>query len=178
MGLYVRYFKQLHPQAENDQSDRQTQFIINVNFPGREGRFKAGVNYRYADSHGFLVGSNYTYTFFRNDLARLAGWPLDEFHEELYNGYAASAWSATGGPFWELINFSDGLGTLGTEVCAKLANDFVEFQQAADEKGDHYFSLCYYQWRKAFEIASDGGAVAFSYIRNPEPLRVVKENQL
>jgi hypothetical protein len=39
-------------------------------------------------------------------------------------------------------------------------NDFAEFQSKADECDDH-FTLKYAEWRKAFEMAADGGAVSF-----------------
>lgn len=62
-----------------------------------------------------------------------------------------------------MINFSDCEGTLGTLVCQKLLKDFVEFQYRVDQLSDQhsYNKELYATWRKALEMASDNGAIAF-----------------
>lgn len=77
------------------------------------------------------------------------------------SSYAASAWAATGGPFWELINFSDCEGVLGPATSAKLAGDFATWQEKADQHPDEAFRVLYARWRKACEMAADGGALVF-----------------
>jgi hypothetical protein len=59
------------------------------------------------------------------------------------------------------VNFSDCEGDIGEVVAKKLAKDFADWDARAKATGDdqvyHLFGL----WRKAFELASDGGAVSF-----------------
>jgi hypothetical protein len=79
------------------------------------------------------------------------------------------------GPFTELINFSGCEGYIGPVVAAKLAKDFADYQQRAEEyaanqgepdhgsedwSGDEWLEV-YNDWRRAFEMAADGGAVIF-----------------
>lgn len=64
-------------------------------------------------------------------------------------------------PFVELINFSDCEGIIGSQVAAKLAADFAAYQEQADRHSDDYFREKYAAWRKAFELAADGGMVEF-----------------
>lgn len=65
------------------------------------------------------------------------------------------------GPFWELISFSDCDGIIGPLVSAKLAQDFGDFQPAADDHPDQHFRDMYARWRTAFETAADTGFVDF-----------------
>lgn len=70
----------------------------------------------------------------------------------------------TGEPFYELINFSDCQGIIGTEVAAKLAADFAAHQEKADRFGQGdggWYARKYADWRKAFDLASDGGFIQF-----------------
>jgi len=90
----------------------------------------------------------------RNQLARLM---LDMSAEQVWN---AAEGSLAGRPFVELIHFSDCEGFMGPKTCAKLSADFVNNQKRADA-ADEYFRAKYADWRKAFAIASDGGAVDF-----------------
>ena len=65
--------------------------------------------------------------------------------------------------FSELINFSDCEGTIGAAVSAKLAKDFSDYQDRANAFWDNA-SECrevYADWRKAFEMAAEDGAVVF-----------------
>jgi hypothetical protein len=92
-------------------------------------------------------------------------------HEEMFKGQ----------PFWELINFADNEGTIGTEISKKLAADFEKMRDTIvkeawekwpsvddfptvrheNEQERNYFMKKYDQWAKAFAIASDNGAVKF-----------------
>lgn len=68
-------------------------------------------------------------------------------------------------PFYELINFSDCEGVIGTEACKRLAAAFAEHQSKVDvsvsSEEQQWFREKYNQWRKAFEIAADNGYVDF-----------------
>lgn len=71
-------------------------------------------------------------------------------------------------PFFELICFSDCEGALGAEISAKLARDFAEFEERAEEHakslGEWFgedWIYRYKAWRRAFELASENGAVCF-----------------
>ena len=117
-------------------------------FPGRVDGLKEGY-YRVAETFGFRAGSYSGFNTWRNELAQLTG--------------AASAQEVWGrgaqpGPFVELINFSDCEGCIGPLTSAKLAADFAAFQ---DKVGHGWFGEQYARWRKAFEMAADGGFVEF-----------------
>lgn len=56
---------------------------------------------------------------------------------------------------------SDCEGVIGPEVSAKLVKDFADFDERAKTRGGKYFYALYCDWRKAFEMAADGGAVSF-----------------
>ena len=54
---------------------------------------------------------------------------------------------------------------IGSAVSAKIAKDFAEFDEKAKtiQVGSYgWFYGLYQEWRKAFEMAADGGAVNFS----------------
>ena len=85
------------------------------------------------------------------------------YRNKVYHIAWRSCWSGQQGPFCELINFSDAEGIIGASVSAELAKDFAEFQERAasfDWQHPHFKEL-YQQWREAFELASDNGAVRF-----------------
>ena len=79
---------------------------------------------------------------------------------------AKAAWAngAQGRPFFELIHFSDCEGIIGPKISAKLAKDFADNQAKADVyRVDEasWFREKYSDWRRAFEMAADNGAVEF-----------------
>ncbi len=61
----------------------------------------------------------------------------------------------------ELINFADNEGIIGASVSVKLLQDFESFHRAAEQHEDGYFTEKYNAFMKAFELASDNGAVEF-----------------
>lgn len=138
---------------------------VNYDFPGRNGSIEDGTYYNAGDSFGFRAGSYGGYNAWRDELAKLAGYPakpVDRYNTgSVQQRHDQGAWNADSGPFWELINFSDCEGVIGAEVSAKLAKDFAEYQSAVDAHDDEYFRARYNEWRKAFEMASDNGAVDF-----------------
>ncbi len=172
MGLDISAYKGLVLANEGEGFDETGEdiedgfacFYVNEDFPGREGTIKNRRAYKYDDCFGFRAGSYGGYNHWREELARIAGWPLRTYTRQ-YAGetesYAASAWVASEGPFWELINFSDCEGVIGAEASKKLAADFAEYQSKADKHTDEYWKERYAKWRKAFEMASENGCVSF-----------------
>ena len=80
-------------------------------------------------------------------------------------------------PFSQHINFSDADGVIGPVAAEKLYNDYVRYEKDImnmldrfylkfeDEEIDgdtfHWFKVKYKDWKEAFRIASDNGAVIF-----------------
>lgn len=134
----------------------------NSDFPGRADDIEVGAVYSYRKSMRFRAGSYGGYNRWREELAKLVGYPLTEreSHGQIMKEHAAGAWQADSGPFWELINFSDCEGIIGSATSAKLAKDFASFtslQWSSSSKADAAANF-----RAAFEIASQKGAVKFS----------------
>lgn len=138
---------------------------VNPDFNGREGDIKNDGIYVAEASRGFCAGSYGGYNAWRNELAKLGGYPeksVDRYKTgNVQFRHDEGAWAAESGPFWELINFSDCEGVIGSEVAAKLANDFAEYQEKAEATQNDFFIARYNDWRKAFEMAADNGAVDF-----------------
>lgn len=135
-------------------------------FADRADGLKPGL-YRSHAELNFRAGSYSGYNAWREQLAELAGYPAqpanfgDAVRGRPPKEHSAGAWSATSGPFWELINFSDCEGVIGPRTSAKLAKDFADHQAKADAHPDEWFRDLYAMWRRAFELASDAGAVDF-----------------
>jgi hypothetical protein len=158
----------IDPKTREPLEGDYTQITVNSDFPGREGSLVHRGCYTYADHFGFRAGSYGGYTGWRERLAELADFPLAPYKRfegapaVMRRDAAAWAGQCEGLPFVELVNFSDCEGTIGAEVAAKLANDFAEHQHLADKVADDaLFIERYAMWRKAFEMAADGGAVCF-----------------
>ncbi|HCK83144.1 MAG TPA: hypothetical protein DHW63_01055 [Hyphomonadaceae bacterium] len=142
-------------------------------FPGRtiglkDGWYR-GETLQFGDFWSFRAGSYSGYNTWRDQLAKLAGYAAHPNAQELYgttHAHAATAWEATGGPFWELLHFSDCSGVIGPQVSAKLARDFAALDErakaAADaEPGNGWFYRAYCDWRRAFDWAAQDGCVEF-----------------
>jgi hypothetical protein len=113
-------------------------------FPGRGEGIDPNTVYTWEDEFGFRAGSYTGYNWWRNKL------------EEISDGES----------FQELINFADNEGVIGYVVSKKLAKDFteneeraVEFAKKLDES--EWWLNQYRNWKRAFEIASENGAVDF-----------------
>lgn len=154
----------IDPQTREDLDD-VVQFRLNDDYPERAADIEDNGVYRYADSLGLHAGSYSGYNFWRNELAKLAGYPavkVDRYNTgNVQVRHDQGAWNTDSGPFWELITFSDCEGVMGPDVCAKLAKDFAGHQAKADAHEDERFRGKYAEWRAAFELAADGGAVDF-----------------
>ena len=128
-------------------------------FPGRGKGVSHSTIYTFSNTFGFRAGSYGGYNHWRDLLSQLAGY-----------GSAEEAWSKEdqSGPFMELIHFAGNEGVIGPVISAKLAKDFADFESRAkvfsatlDQYDAQNFITRYYDWKKAFEMASDGGAVCF-----------------
>ncbi len=168
MGLDCTAYRQLRlaepgegVDEDGDTLDGYDKFWINKHFPGREGDIKEDLVYKSAEEFRWRAGSYSGYNEWRNELATMAG----------YVGNAKNCYGTNrpevvlvGMPFFELVWFSDCEGTLGTATCAKLAKDFAAFQEKADQVSFDdavWFQDLYAKWRKACEMAADGGAISF-----------------
>ncbi|MDQ0494039.1 hypothetical protein [Paenibacillus brasilensis] len=113
-------------------------------WPGRAEGVEFDTVYTYDESYGFRAGSYSGYNLWRK--------MLSDFAE-------ANA-------FQELIEFSDCEGVIGPVVSAKLANDFTDYEERARkyadtfERGEWWIEK-YQEWKEAFRLAADGGAVNF-----------------
>lgn len=176
MGLDATWFRELRKRddvifdgdGEPTNVDNYVRPTVNGYFPGREGSLEHRGIYEYAAEGEAFHGAYSAYSRWREWLAKLAGYPpvVDpRFPFEHSNG----AFQAEGGPFHEMIMFSDSEGVLGPEVCAKLAKDFAEWDERAkaepqgDQRGvrDRTFYEVYRLWRLAFEEAANNGCVTF-----------------
>lgn len=149
----------------SDCPDGFVRFYSNSDFPGRDAGIEDMAVYAFASSTGFRAGSYSGYNLWRDELAKLAGYPAvrpDESEGAVVpHLHARGAWLTDTGPFYELIQFSDCEGAIGPTVSAKLARDFAEYQLKADAHQESWFRDLYGKWRNAFELAADGGAVSF-----------------
>jgi len=177
MGLDITYYKNLtkldcvfdadgepiDPATREPLEGKYLQAGLNGDFPGRADEIEDRAVYRYEDGDGFRAGSYSGYTHWREELAKLAGYPAKDAdrYGTVTQRHDAGAWAVSEGPFWELICFSDCEGVIGAKVSAKLAADFAQFQAKADAHEDERFRWLYGDWRKAFETAADKGAVDF-----------------
>ena len=107
-------------------------------FKGRTKGLTAGV-YSSEDEHGFRAGAYSYYNRFREKLEKMAS------NSQLF----------------ELIMFSDCEGYIGPVVSKKLAKDFQDLEETARSQFDQDDLETYLDFKKAFELASEGGCVEF-----------------
>ena len=152
MGLDITAYSDITLVDEAEDGEEGVAFLYaNRDFPNHNEGIEG--YYRYGSEYDFRAGSYSGYNEWRRQLARLAGYASDR-----------AVWEQPDleGPFVELINFSDCEGVIGPKLCAKLAKDFADFQDAADSVEDGlFFTELFNHWRTAFEIGADGGAVQF-----------------
>lgn len=154
MGLDITAHRGLTPVGKFDpDSDEEQEISLfdNTDFPGRMAGLDPNAIYEAKDSVGFNAGSYSGYNIWRDQLAKIAGYPSASYVWKSKAKYT---------PFEELINFSDCEGTIGPIVAAKLAKDFADFDETASLSGDYFYAK-YKEWRNAFEMAADNGAVEF-----------------
>lgn len=171
MGLDISAFSKLveAPDAKRDEDgfledwEQYREFNDDQDFPGRLNGLKPGVAYRLTGENiDFRAGSYSSYNAWRNQLAQLAGYPLTKSAgpDGETEGYDAGAWSSSEGPFFEQIKFTDSDGSIGPIVSAKLANDYAQYSEKAEQVGGIFWVL-YEEWQRAFTLASDDGVVVF-----------------
>jgi hypothetical protein len=110
-----------------------------------------------SEEHAFRAGSYSGYNEWRATLCRFVHEVSPERVWEDYETYK-------GKPFIELIHFSDCEGAIGPVTSAKLAKDFAEWEERLKKKAhrdDAWWFERYGNWKKAFELAADGGFVTF-----------------
>lgn len=113
-------------------------------WPGKGKPIDADTVYEYEDCFEFRAGSYSGYNRWRDDL-------------EKFKGDVA---------FQELIDFADNEGVIGSELSAKLRDDFKKYHDEAMEFAKredvcmHFFES-YCNWEKAFAMAAENGAVEF-----------------
>lgn len=113
-------------------------------FPGRGQGIEPQAVYTWKDSFGFRASSYSGYNWWRSKLEEFAG----------------------ENQFQELINFADNEGVIGPVVSKKLYKDFTENYERAVEfdktlgEGKRWINQ-YENWKKAFEMAADNGAIDF-----------------
>ena len=177
MGLDISYYsnvvKSKHQEESDDYDlyDINDLFTYNPYFKYQLGSLENNTWYSKtvsSVSDGFCAGSYSSYNYWRNDLAIMSGYGSAEnvFNSWLKNERYIKLLKLNGSeikmkPFYELINFSDAEGTIGPEVSAKLYQDFVDFDESAKKYSDKYFYKKYCEWKEAFRVASDNGAVNF-----------------
>lgn len=136
---------------------------VHSGFPGRADGVPGTGFYRInGESVDFRAGSYSGYNNWRSQLARLVG------ANDVTVWRTRDDASTRALPFYELIDFADNEGVIGPVVSAKLAKHFADWQERAEqfaaELGDEsgrWFLEKYADWRKAFELAANGGAVSF-----------------
>lgn len=114
-------------------------------WPGKGHPIDPDAVYTWEDDYSFRAGSYTGYGIWRD-------------HLERFKGNVA---------FQELIDFADNEGVIGSTLAKKLYHDFCIYQDEAKEyaltlKDDaEWFMESYYNWKRAFEFASEDGAVDF-----------------
>ncbi len=143
--------------------DSYTQLFVNNDFPGRADEIEHKGVYSFDDAGGLSAGPYSAYNRWRDDLAKMVGWPKGEYEQygRIWESHCVACWNGAEGAFSELINFSDCEGVIGAKIAKKLADDFEAHQSRADEHPDPSFRKKYAEFRAAFELASDAGCVQF-----------------
>lgn len=143
---------------EGDEWDKYVHIYAADGFEERLDGKKEGYYRSEGEAFGFRAGGYISYSNWREWLANQIG---------------ASCWARNDGmwaeihkptlppirpihPFWELLWFSDCEGAIGPETCKKLAKDFAEWESKIPFNDPRF-----QDFKKAFELASNGGFVDF-----------------
>ena len=110
--------------------------VDDVFYYRRSAPIEKGKLYKHDGDYEHVYSSSYSgYNTWREILAKMADYPLVEYSLEMATkktkSHAASAWGygdhdMSDMPFYEMIDFTDCDGTLGTVSCIKLYEDFKE----------------------------------------------------
>jgi len=158
MGLDITAYRKLkiveNPKLDEygDLDDWKTQWRAGASmdwsesvWEGRGEGIDSQTVYSWEESFGFRAGSYSGYNWWRDR--------LDEFKGTI--------------AFQELINFADNEGVIGYVVAKKLSKDFSDYEEEAKKYAEslgaekEWWLEKYYDWKRAFEMASDNGAVDF-----------------
>lgn len=139
-----------------DDWNKYTRAYCNQDFPGRADPIVHNGVYSFESSENTYSSSYGSYNNWREELCKMAlnvepvaVWERPEVYQKML------------APFYELIDFSDCEGVIGSVWCAKLSSDFAHYQDMADKMPD-WFRAGYSKLRKAFDIGSQNGFVSFS----------------
>lgn len=173
MGLDISYYSNIKKQKGGNIKTK-----YNGSFKYQLGLLRGSYEIsEKSEYYGFPCGSYSTYNEWRNNLAIMAGygsannvWRDETFDTTIkYPNPRLLKLKKLKGeeiniievkPFYELINFSDCEGIIGTEISKKLYKDFVNFEEFA-KKENEFFYKKYKDWMKAFKVASNNGVVSF-----------------
>lgn len=160
MGLDITAYEKVARIVDGDEGRGWR--VWDGNFPGRCAPLEPGYYENAGDDwcvYTFGAGSYLGYSAWRVELSRFA---LGCEPEQVWK-----AGDTHGGPFVELINFTDCDGSIGPTVAAKLARDFAGHEERAVAFADSLgaygsrFADLYRDFRRAFELAARGGVVIF-----------------
>ena len=167
MGLDVSAIARVELTPEHawgqDCEDDDHVLAVTLDFPRSSRGLIEGRCYRVdGPVHGFRAGSYDAYDHFRIRLCEAAlGIPFGTLLLDPV-AYADE-------PFYELLNFGDTEGTIGSEAARDLAGDFAAGRDtvlpamlAATPPADRaWLAQLWEDWSKAFELAGPGGLVLF-----------------
>lgn len=164
MGLDISFYCNVKAAPDADPDDLSiAEARVIPEFADRADGIQHGTLFTFGDSGSFRAGSYSGYGAFREELAKLAGYPAKAMagceHE-----HAAAAWQgavADSSAFFPMVDFSDCEGTIGPQTSARLAKDFADYQAKADAHPDSWFREKYAEWRTAFEAVAGNGFVSF-----------------
>ena len=153
MGLDITAYSKVTP-LDDDSDAYDVRLIDNTAFPGRAAPFKNGM-YDCRDTLDVFHKSYGTYNEWRDWLAKIAGyhgardmWVIKEPGQPI--------------PFWEIINFSDCEGTIGTVACKKMLKDFEDYDQKARSAEESWLYDTYVDIHEGLKLAANGGCLKFS----------------
>jgi hypothetical protein len=162
MGLDITAFEHASPILPCDQDDVDHDHLIAWVPKGFERSLRGlqmDVCYRvFGEIIGFRAGSYSGYVEWREGLAqralRISGLTVAKYPSLFVNQ-----------PFFELIYFSGGPGTIGPEAASDLAADFgalrakIAARPLADPEEEAWFMEVYDDFRIAFDLAAHGGGL-------------------
>lgn len=136
-------------------------------FPGRGEGVDSNSYYNYDDYDSFRAGSYSGYGWWRAKLELLS--KIIKSAQIVKSKDVKESTKHIMGkddPFIELTNFADNQGVIGPVISKKLYNDFCIYEKEAIEfsktfeDGDYWLEK-YTEWKNAFRMASENGAVEF-----------------
>lgn len=162
MGLDITAYSEVVYTGENDEEkfseNYKTVYCYGLDsFPVHFDQTKTGV-YFYKKQYDFYHSGYGTYNGWRNRLSMLTNNMSDR---EIWDSKDNKL------PFYYLINFSDCEGTIGTDICKKLYEDFknnankIKKQLNLSDHYDEFFWDRYKEFRKAFCLASKNGVIRY-----------------